>query len=139
MSCAFFIPQPQFGIIGIGVTRISSLTSASRQYFRSLYVSRASQYLTASLAASAAVAFSVLVLNDSSVMRSASCSLDRVSSNRVLSWAAVSRSPTSRRARCRSIARFRRLKSLGGSSRVFAFSTSKLLSAFWTRELAERR
>ncbi len=118
VSCAFFIPQPQFGniIIGCGVTRISSFTSASRQYFRSLYFSRASLYLTASLASSVAVAFSVLVLNASSVRRSASCSSALVLSTRVFSSAAVSRSPTSRRTRCCSIARFRRLKSPGGSS-----------------------
>ena len=117
VSCALLIPQPQFGnIITTGVTRISSFARVSRQYFRSLYFSRASLYLRVSASTSAAVALSVLVLNFSSVRRSASCSSALVSSSRLLSSAAVSRSPTSRRTRCRSIARFRRLKSPGGSS-----------------------
>ena len=116
----------------IGVTRISSFTSVSRQYFRSLYFSRASLYLMASASASAAVALSVLVLNDSYVARSAACSSNRVLMSRVLSSAALIWSLTMRRTRYRSIARFRSLKSAGGISLLVA----SFWNAFWTTELA---
>ena len=146
-SCSDFLftLHPQFGIT-IGVTRISSFTSVSRQYFRSPYLSRASQYLTgpasASDSASVAMAWSALSCsssNMSTVRRSACFSSIRVRRSRNLSSSTVIRSPTSSRTRYLSRVVLRSSKSLGGNSWVFSFSVASLWNAFWTRELAVRQ